>query len=71
MIFHKPAKGARSAYRLSASREGVHIEFMDGNFFNNDIIDRKGTTALDINIAQVVQEVRSALYYIGTDSTAH
>lgn len=59
-----------SHYRISASREELRIEF-DDQFFNDAVIDEKGTTRLDYNIASIVQEVRTALYYVGTDGTKH
>ena len=61
----------RSQYRITVSRSEVHIEFLDEHFWNNTILDEKGTTSLDLNIASVVQEIRAALYFVGTDTTRH
>jgi hypothetical protein len=58
-------------YRLHATRAGVRLDFLDEHFFDNRIIDEKGTTALDHHIAAVVQEIRAALYYLATDGTKH
>lgn len=71
VTFTKPPKHHRASYRVSADLSGIHVEFLDGNFFDNTVVDKKGTTVLDYNIAQVTQEVRAALYYLGTDGTAH
>jgi hypothetical protein len=59
------------AYRLTADESGVQLEVNDA-FWNEKIIDTgTGTTQLDFNIAQVVQEIRAALYYIATKGTRH
>lgn len=59
-----------SRYRISVSREELRVEF-DENFFDNSFIDDKGTTALDKNVASIVQEIRTALYYVGTEGIQH
>ncbi len=65
------ARGARPAYRVSASREGVELS-IDENFWNDEVVEAAtGTTALDHNIATVCAEIRAALYYIATDGTRH
>lgn len=71
MTFHKPPKGRRATYRVSVDRSGLQLE-VDEDFWDDTVVDhKKGHTALDINIAQVIQEIRAALYYIGTEGTAH
>jgi hypothetical protein len=72
VTFHRSSKGKHpTTYRIAADRSELRIHF-DEHFFNDAIVNPKdGTTALDINIAQVVQEVRAALYFIGTDGIQH
>lgn len=61
----------KTTYRIIASREGVEIE-LDENFWNNAVVrPQDGTTALDIYIATLVQEIRTALYFLGTEGTRH
>lgn len=55
----------RSVYRLEAGREGLRVAF-DEEFFDNQVIRKDGTTRLDIHVASLVQEIRTALYLIGT-----
>ena len=64
-------KQHRVTYRLTVSRAEVEIEFIDDHFWDNKVIDEKGTTTLDHNIASVLQELRAALYYLGTDFPRH
>lgn len=64
----KPARPAR--YAIRADRSELHVRF-DDHFFDNTILDAQGTTVLDRNIAAVIQEIRAALYYVGTDTTPH
>ena len=66
-----PKPPHRVTYRLTVSRSEVEIEFIDEHFWDNKIIDEKGTTLLDHNIASVLQELRAALYFLGTDLTRH
>lgn len=60
-------------YRVSANRDELHLELDDKTFWDNTIVITKdGTqTQLDINIASVLEEIRAALYYIGTEGTKH
>ena len=64
-------KHRKTRFQVEVSQSGVAIVFLDEKFFDNTIIDDKGTTSLDINIAQLVQEVRAALYFVGTEGTKH
>ena len=64
-------KHRRTRFQVTVNRAGVAVEFLDENFFDNTILDDKGTTSLDFNIAQLVQEVRAALYFVGTEGTKH
>lgn len=59
-------RGKRSVYRIVAGRDGLRVEF-DENFFDNEILKTDGTSLLDVNIAALCQEIRTALYYIATD----
>lgn len=64
-------RGKRTAYRIVAGRDGIHVEF-DNNFFDNTAVAPDGTSQLDVNIVTLVQEIRTALYYIATeDLTKH
>jgi hypothetical protein len=70
-LFIKGMRGKRTAYRVEAARDGVQLT-IDDTFWNDTVVSpRDGTTQLDVNIAQVVQEIRAALYYIATDGTKH
>lgn len=59
----------RTAYRIVAGRNGIHVEF-DDHFFNNEVVRRDGTTQVDVNVAALCQEIRTALYYIATADLA-
>jgi hypothetical protein len=41
---------------------------LDENFFDNKIVRTDGTTQVDVNIATLCQEIRTALYYLATDN---
>jgi len=60
-----------AAYRLTASREGLQIEILHEDFWDNTIIDTKGTTWLDVHVSSVCQEIRQALYCIGCQDLIH
>jgi len=56
---------------VQADRDGLRLS-VDENFWNDRIVrPQDGTTQLDLNIASVVQEIRTALYYVATDGTKH
>ena len=60
-----------TSYRVQADRDGLRLS-VDENFWNDRIVrPQDGTTQLDLNIASVVQEIRTALYYVATDGTKH
>ena len=64
------AKATR--YRVSAARDEVRLDIDEQTFWDNTVVVAKdGTTQLDVNIAAVVEEIRAALYYIGTDGPKH
>jgi len=69
-VTHKSSRTRRTTYRVAVDESGIRVEF-DEYFWNDTVIDDKGTTALDFNIAQVLQEIQTALYYIGTTGTKH
>jgi hypothetical protein len=60
-------RGSRTSYRIVAGHEGLQVE-LDENFFDNAIVRKDGTTQVDVNIATLCQEIRTALYYLATDN---
>lgn len=70
MTINRGSKGARPAYRITADRDGLVLT-VNEEFWNDTIVAEDGTTQLDINVSQVVQEIRAALYYVATVGTRH
>ena len=54
-----------SQYRVSASREGFVVEIRPG-FWDETVVRQDGTTALDLHLTGLVQELRSAAYYLAS-----
>jgi hypothetical protein len=57
-------------YRITASVGGLRVK-LDESFWSNEVIDAQGTTRLDEHLASLVQEIRQAVYYIGTTGPSH
>lgn len=71
VVINRAAKPQRPAFRISADYEGLNLS-LDSEFWNDTIVNpQDGTTALDHNIATVIQEIRAALYYVGTTGRPH
>lgn len=60
----------KPSYRLAADRSGLQLS-LDENFWNDTVVRCDGTTALDNNIETIIQEIRAALYVVGTNGTNH
>lgn len=58
-------------YHLLVDHNGVTLA-LNETFWDDTITDATtGTTALDRNVAQVVQEIRAALYFVATEGPRH
>lgn len=61
----------RWPFRLQGNTEDIAIA-IGPEFWDTTVIDDRGTTTLDLNLAALVQELRTAVYYISTqDLTQH